>query len=85
MCDHTLVNGVQTCILFNISPCGISHMGDVLVGKLEVSLESSRIQINVMLKGIAFDDEYFDLNVDKKLAKHSENLNHDFLLSLWDT
>ena len=33
---------------------------------------------------MAFDGQYFDLNMDKKLAKLSENLNYDFLLPMWD-
>lgn len=83
-CLVTLVEGVQTCIVIDISPCGTSHKGVVLVEKLQCALESCKIKLSEQLNGMAFDGQYFDLGVDKKLASLCKDVHHDFFLPMWD-
>lgn len=83
-CLITLVDGVQTCILIDISPCGTSHKGDVLVEKLENAIKTFNIKIKDQLNGMAFDGQYFDLSVDKKLAMLCDGVDYDFFLPMWD-
>nr|CAD7428366.1 unnamed protein product [Timema monikensis] len=35
------IDGVQTCIVIDISPCGTSHKRDILIEKLHNALEST--------------------------------------------
>ncbi len=83
-CLITLIKGVQSCIVIDISPCGTSCTGDVLVQKLQSALDKCNINLKKQLNGMAFDGQYFDLSVDKKLASLCENITHDFLLPMWD-
>ena len=84
-CLITLVDGVQTSIIIDISPCGLSHKGDVLVQKLKCSLENFNVNMDEQLNGMAFDGQYFVMGVDKKLTQRCKGAkDNDFFIPMWD-
>lgn len=84
VCVLTLVEGVQKCILLDISPCGTFHKEEVLGSKIKKSLTKIGINVTLQLNGLAFDGHYFDLKVDQKFVEtYGSELNVDFLLPTW--
>lgn len=83
-CLITIVDGVQTCIVIDISPCGTSHNGDALAKKIKSVLDNFNIKLESQLNGMSFDGQYFDIAVDKKLHSFCSDIDHEFFLPIWD-
>lgn len=83
-CLITIVDGVQTCIIIDISPCGTSHNGDALTKKIKSALDNFHIKLESQLNGMSFDGQYFDISVDKKLHSFCPDIDHEFFLPIWD-
>lgn len=83
-CLITIVDGVQTCIIIDISPCATSHKGDALAKKIKSALDNFHIKLESQLNGMSFDGQYFDISVDKQLHSFCSDIDHEFFLPIWD-
>lgn len=48
----TIVDGIQTCIIIDISLCGTSHNGDALARKIKWALDNFHIKLESQLNGM---------------------------------